>query len=416
MTQDRKDAGARPGWRGPGSAKPAKGSQKSKASKVSENMTTEVHATTEKSRVPAELQQEILNIYKHTFSGLTEGGIEPLKLLLQGVKQALYERDFERAFGRQDYLEAYAFRWSPSRALCYLSILVDLQDHLSESFLFRSITHNKHSSTDSTSKDKVTLSIFSPASHVVSLGGGAAEVVAFGGLLRYLMQNSMKAVQDTEESSVAGVIEAMTISDNPPSTKIGILLLDTAAWGDVIYKLSSTLTTPPPLSKYASASARASNAPLLTAGVLNPTFQQNNLLTMNKSSLESALGQQPLLITLLFTLNELYTTSITATTAFLLNLTGATVTGTILLVVDSPGSYSEATVGKDKKKYPMQWLMDRTLLGDHKDRGKGKGDEDGPEWEKLMGDESRWFRMPEELKYPISLENMRYQIHLFRRL
>jgi 25S rRNA (uracil2843-N3)-methyltransferase len=338
-----------------------------------------------------------------------------LKPLLQEVKQALFERDFERAFGRQDYLEAYAFRWSPSRALCYLSIFVDLQDHLTESFLFRSMAHNKRSSADDTSEDKFGPSISDPASHVACLGGGAAEVVAFGGLLKYLIQNPMDVVQDTEESSVTGAMDAMKMSDNPP-TKIGVLLVDTAAWGDVIHKLSSTLTTPPPLSKYASATAKASNAPFLPAGVFNPTFQRDNLLAMNKSSLELALGQQPILITLLFTLNELYTASITATTAFLLNLTAATATGTLLLVVDSPGSYSEATIGKDKKKYPMQWLMDRTLLGEQKDGGKRKGDDGGAEWDKLVTDESRWFRMPEELKYPISLENMRYQVHLFRRL
>jgi 25S rRNA (uracil2843-N3)-methyltransferase len=134
---------------------------------------------------------------------------------------------------------------------------------------------------------------------------------------------------------------------------------------------------------------------------------------MSTPQLQESLGEQPLLITLLFTLNELYTSSITQTTAFLLKLTAATVQGTVLLVVDSPGSYSEATVGKDKKKYPMQWLMDRTLLGD---QGAAREERDAPKWEKVMGDESRWFRMPEKLKYPISLENMRYQIHLFRRL
>jgi 25S rRNA (uracil2843-N3)-methyltransferase len=412
MIQGKKDAGSRPGWRGPGLTKTSKGPQKPKASKFSENRTSEASSVSEESRVPVELQQQILNIFKHTFPSLSQGGVDALKPLLQEVKQALFERDFERAFGRQDYLEAYAFRWSPSRALCYLSILVNLQDHLGETSLFSSIAHNKRSSTDGTSEDKFGPSLSNPTSHVACLGGGAAEVVAFGGLLKYLMPNSIKVVQNMEESSVTGAIEAMTISDNSPSTKIAILLLDTAAWDSVIHALISTLTTPPPLSKYASASARASNTPLLPPGTLSAAFQRSNLLSMSTSQLQASLGHKPLLITLLFTLNELYTTSITAATAFLLNLTAATAPGTMLLVVDSPGSYSEATVGKDKK-YPMQWLMDRTLLGEGEKGGK---EEDGPGWEKLVADESRWFRMPEEMKYPISLENMRYQIHLFRRL
>ena len=57
----------------------------------------------------------------------------------------------------------------------------------------------------------------------------------------------------------------------------------------------------------------------------------------------------------------------------------------------------------------MKWLVDHVLLGE----GEGK---DGAEWEKIVEDDSRWFRLPEGLSYPIALENMRYQIHLYRRL
>ena len=37
-------------------------------------------------------------------------------------------------------------------------------------------------------------------------------------------------------------------------------------------------------------------------------------------------------------------------------------------------------------------------------------------WEKVVDEESKWFRLPPGLRYPIELENMRYQIHLYRRL
>jgi 25S rRNA (uracil2843-N3)-methyltransferase len=393
-------------------AKASKSSQKSRAQKASDSKPSNSSAVGV-SQVPAELQQQILNIYKHAFSSLSEGGADALKPLLQEVKQALFERDFERAFGREDYLEAYAFRWSPSRALCYVSILVDLQDFLGDTLPVCTTEDRKHQSKDEPNVENTGLSGPCPTIHVACLGGGAAEVVAFGGLLKYLIQGYNPSIQGAEMPSTSEAMEAMTISDDLPTSEIGILLLDAAAWGNVIDKLSSTVTSPPPLSKYASASAKASNTPLLPVGSLNATFQRSNLLSMSTSQLRESLGPQQLLITLLFTLNELYTSSITQTTAFLLNLTAATAKGTMLLVVDSPGSYSEATVGMDKKKYPMQWLMDRTLLGN---QSAARGEEDVPKWEKLVGDESRWFRMPEELKYPISLENMRYQIHLFRRL
>ncbi|KAL9001813.1 MAG: hypothetical protein Q9188_005227, partial [Gyalolechia gomerana] len=89
-----------------------------------------------------------------------------------------------------------------------------------------------------------------------------------------------------------------------------------------------------------------------------------------------------------------------------------------------PGSYSTVGVngtgtdgegkgngnGKGGKKYPMQWLLDHTLL----EAVNGVGNKDG-KWEKVHGEESRWFRLGEELRYPISLEDLRMQVHVYRR-
>ncbi len=182
--------------------------------------------------------------------------------------------------------------------------------------------------------------------------------------------------------------------------------------------------------------------------------------------------EEPLLVTLLFTLNELYTAAgVGPTTAFLRRLSAAACPGTLLLVVDSPGSYSEAAVGRgggaggEKRRYPMQWLLDHTLLRQDPPglgRGRGReengarrrekgtvqeegkeeeeeeqkdpppvrsnnGDDDGDHddteagegapvmaWEKLESADSVWFRLADGLRYPIQLENMRYQMHLYR--
>jgi 25S rRNA (uracil2843-N3)-methyltransferase len=53
----------------------------------------------------------------------------------------------------------------------------------------------------------------------------------------------------------------------------------------------------------------------------------------------------------------------------------------------------------------MQWLLDHTLI---------ETETPGYSWEKLQSDESIWFRLPEDLSYPIALEDMRYQMHLYR--
>ena len=85
----------------------------------------------------------------------------------------------------------------------------------------------------------------------------------------------------------------------------------------------------------------------------------------------------------------------------------------MLLVVDSPGSYSTVSLNGADKNYPMQWLLDHTLLAD---TSGGKAKEEVRMWEKVQEDDSRWFRLDDRLSYPIELENMRMQLHLYRRL
>jgi 25S rRNA (uracil2843-N3)-methyltransferase len=133
--------------------------------------------------------------------------------------------------------------------------------------------------------------------------------------------------------------------------------------------------------------------------------EQADVLDWDEQTATSKAGHVDL-TTIMFTLNELYSTSVPKTQRFLNNLTKSMKLGSLLLVVDSPGSYSTVSINGAEKKYPMQWLLDHTLLG---------SDPEQALWEKTLTDESKWFRVPEGLQYPIELENMRYQIHLFRR-
>ncbi|PVH74140.1 hypothetical protein DL98DRAFT_358053, partial [Cadophora sp. DSE1049] len=341
--------------------------------------------------VPLKLQQLALNIFKDTFPEVLTS--DSLPVLLQEVKGRLYERDFEGAFGRKDYLEAYSVRWSPSRALCYQSILLDLQQYLAE--IFPACQSEK-------ATDVASL-------RAIAFGGGAAEVVAFGAFLRH--------VRDTTQPQTIQVAPLKNGSSFAPP-EIDLVLVDSADWKDVSLKLSSGLTTTPILSKYANAAAREANIPLLNVGSLKSTFVMENALELDWQRLLDLVGEEQALITLLFTLNELYTASISRTTKFLLNITSAVKPGTLLLIVDSPGSYSETTVGpagdtETPKKYPMKWLLEHALLGTETPRGQ---ESQINLWEKVVSDDSRWFRIHESLRYPIPLENMRYQLHLYRRI
>jgi 25S rRNA (uracil2843-N3)-methyltransferase len=410
----------RPGWKGPSYVRkvPKPAPRPTPSSKNSESPIAD-------QIIPVEQQQVLLNVFRNAFPASAD--FEALKPTLQEVKNALFERDFARAFGKEEYLDAYSCRWSPSRCLCYSYVIADLVKEFEDEDVVRRILglQEKDMDEDEESIEDVALASTSAANgtsqngqrvaRIVCFGGGAAEVVAVAGAVRYLHPTAMgKPAQISEETSITESLKSLTVMDCQTQPNVDLLLVDTAAWGDVISKLNTTITSPPPLSKYASATAKASNASLLAPGILNTSFTQQDILEASIDNLGTLIGADPTLLTLLFTLNELYTHSISLATAFLLNITRLAPKGSLLLVVDSPGSYSETTVGKDgeKKKYPMHWLMDHTLLEKHSKRGE----QDTPAWEKLVGDESRWFRLDEGLRYPISLENMRFQVHLFKRL
>lgn len=261
---------------------------------------------------------------------------------IQAVKGHLYHRQFAEAFSKPEYLRAYALRWSASRSLAYAEIFDEVISHLDRE-----------------------------PRQVMSIGGGAgAELVGFAAWKR------------------------------SHSGTLSVQLVDIAEWADVIAKLYTNITTPPTLSKYASAAAVSRNSVFLSAEDFKTAFSLNNVL---EDTMEF---QQYDLVTLMFTLNELYATSM-AKTQQVLKRVNAMKTGSLLLVVDSPGSYSTITLNGADKRYPMHWLLDHTMLGNGKEE---------PLWQKVISQESKWFRLQPGLEYPTDLENMRYQIHLYKRL
>ncbi|KAG5977089.1 hypothetical protein E4U56_000493 [Claviceps arundinis] len=345
-------------------------------------------------------QQILLDIFSDAFSTVLSSDRFPV--LLQEIKQALYQREFSTAFGNEAYLEAYAARWSPTRALCYASIFMDIQEHLDgmpssgrtgtgdlpiptegpnstsseeQQQVLESGQESQHGDEEASGPGPSHLNSL----RMLCIGGCAAEHVAFAS---YIQASNNRHGQLT--------------------------LLDSGPWAPITTLLQNSVTSPPALSKYASAAMRDSNKALLDSNQFHCAFTQANVLDLAKDQLAEVIGSQPQIVTLLFTLNELYTgAGIGKTSTFLRTLGSVLPAGSLLLVVDSPGSYSEAAVGKEKKKYPMQWLLDHTLL---------QSEEKTPAytWERLESHDSLWFRLPEELRYPIPLESMRYQLHLYR--
>lgn len=317
-------------------------------------------------------QQRILTLFSDAFNPVLSS--DSFTATLQSIKQSLFNRDFEAAFGSEENLQAYAARWSPTRALCYLSIFEAIASHVDDIAALPDSSPSPETPADEASSHNSRV-----VKKFLCIGGCAAEHIAFASHLHQIASNGI------------------------------LTLLDAGPWGQVVDLLQKQATSPPVLSKYASAAIKAANTPLLEDGQLSTTFSENDVLAMDKEALEELLGPEPLTVTLMFTLNELYTNGgIGKTTKFLKLLGEILPDRSLLLVVDSPGSYSEAAVGKEKKRYPMQWLLDHTLM-DVRTASKDY------EWEKLESHDSIWFRLSEELSYPIQLENMRYQMHLYQR-
>ena len=310
-------------------------------------------------------QLRLVDVFARTFA--EELSAPDLDNTLQQIKGDLYKRNFGAAFGQQERLAVYAARWSPTRALCYASIFNGLAEQLSS--VFHEVggkgTEDKLSGEDA---DR-------PRLKIVSVGGGAAELASFA---TFLGNSEVPAGE--------------------------ITLVDSGPWDSVVDRLHHGLTTAPPLPDFASAAAIASNKPFLSPDSLRTSFHQHDILLLDSDSLGRLLGMSPVVVTLLFTLNELYTSGgIGRTTSFLLNLGARLARGSLLLVVDSPGSYAEAAVGGSSKRYPMRWLLEHALLT----TAAGK-------WERVETCDSVWFRLADSLRYPITLENMRYQLHLYR--
>ena len=421
----------------------------------------------------------------------------PVAETLQRIKQALYNRDFQTVFFNSDpaILQAYAARWSPSRTLGYLDIFHRILPETC--WRLRGFPYDEWESKSECGVEPRVSDVNKKEGNedengvkLVALGGGAGgEVVAlaglwdvlFGSLWSKLLQQRPRAgvgnytgmaQSSTTANSANGILWSSSDSDakhsddeqnehhtglHPRTTKsppcFHITALDIADWSSVLDTLTQHATS-------------SLNIPV---NALTYSFHQTDLL-----SPDSTFGSQPAdspttgspnkddispaptslsiidetmseanIITLAFTLNELYAVSIAKTQAFLLRLTKQVKREGVLVVVDSPGTYSTVGLGRrgedsKTKKYPMAWLLDHALLkvapgvlsapdDANADNCTGTSGQRGlkPLWKKRkdLSSESQWFRLPKDdscrttrLSYPLQLENMRYQVHVFERV
>ena len=375
-----------------GTASKQKSKAPNKAKKPSGTPSKPSTSSTAASALPAPpiaLCQKLLSTFRTAFPSTFD---DHLHTHLQEIKKHLFNREFELAFGRQELLEAYAIRWSASRALGYVKIFEEAFSFLDSCDVSQEAETAPGSQNQPSREGEKEEGQTNPSTKtVICLGGGAgAEFVALAGF--WQSQNT------TEHLMVHAV--------------------DFAPWSNTLQKLYQAVTTAPPISAYASASVRAASAPLVSPQQLSYQFSHFNVLEAeHEAELIKLIGEADVL-TLMFTLNELYNSSLGRTQRILQLVTEYARDGAVLVVVDSPGSYAEVSVGKEgnQKTYPMHFLLDYTLIGDGATAGENKGGTSVKAWKKVVDEQSRWFRLPEDLKYPIELENMRFQTHIYTRI
>jgi 25S rRNA (uracil2843-N3)-methyltransferase len=166
-------------------------------------------------------------------------------------------------------------------------------------------------------------------------------------------------------------------------TLLDIVCIDLADWSTVHESLSNFVTSVWPSS-------------------ISTRFLQGDVLAIDSSSTLDMASFD--LVTIMFTLAELFTSSRTRTIALLGYLTHHCKPGCLLLIVDSASSYSDLAVGTSGNIYPTNMVVDHFLLG-------------SSSWIKDDGEDSRWYRLVQLLEkhYPLQLEDARYFWRLYRR-
>ena len=329
---------------------------------------------------PAQSEQEILTIFRRTFSHVFTN---TLNQSLQEIKGHLYSRDYLRAFGSEKYLQAYAVRWSPSRALAYRTIFLDTCPDVRRVF-------NLYEESSSLPVE------------IVCIGGGAgAEVVGAAAAMKDLAQESWKGrggggsgISDKGDVSVGEGVSGDTSGKcGYRLPRLHITAIDISPWSTILSSIVTTLTT-----------SSGIQPPFVSPDAFSVSFTQGDILSGETAS---KITKSTSLITLLFTTNELFTQSTTKATAFLSSMGDRVSIGALLVVVESAGDYSTVKVGE--REYPMPWLLDLILVGRQDEESTGA-------WKKLVAEDSLWYRLPKgKLKYPIELENMRYMVRIYQR-
>ncbi|KFY30039.1 hypothetical protein V493_02162 [Pseudogymnoascus sp. VKM F-4281 (FW-2241)] len=387
----------RPGWSGPGYTK--KGGKHIPRPPPAPKPVV-IPPGDEHQALEAHDQQLLLDVVRKAFPKCEE--VEALKVVLGEVEEAMKKGDWQIAFGDAEKREAWVVMWGAERAVWFANLLVKVVETLEDDPLFAKLrgkeendeeeVEEEEEKDDEDEDDKEPL-------RVVSFGGGPAEVLALGGVIRHFRSDAHGKSKAELESSD---------SDSDAGQIIDLNLANTVNWTREVSTSLAALLSPPTLSKYASASAIANSAPFLAKSALVPEMHRFSALEASQEEVGELVGEEAALITLFYTVADLAATSVAKTVALLLKLTIAAPKGSLVVVFD----HAEE---EGKKGYPLRYLLDMAFLGK---KPSGEDEDEGvkPAWKMLLAEDDRVVKVSDGLRYAMGLETAKAQVYVFRRL
>ncbi|OZJ05754.1 hypothetical protein BZG36_01327 [Bifiguratus adelaidae] len=177
-------------------------------------------------------------------------------------------------------------------------------------------------------------------------------------------------------SELIGISAAMLWASSPDQ-QISLHMQDIGEWDGVLQDLE-----------------KAARSSWNLQDQITCTFEQGDILEptdQRKSEI-----QQAKMITFMFVLNELFKDKSRAI-RLIQDVIKDMARGSYLLVVDSAGSFSHLQIGG--KQYMVYFLLDALK-----------------ELETVVSYDAKWYRFPDDLTYPVDLQNMRYFLRLYRKM
>lgn len=186
------------------------------------------------------------------------------------------------------------------------------------------------------------------------------------GLRDGMRVNSIGGGAGSELSGMQHLVEEIGLSD------VQLSLIDIGKWDKVVNRLQTEFKD----------------------GV-DVEFLNKNVLSDSSISYEGVD-----MITILFTISELFIQSKKSTLQLLNKITEQSKPGTKLVVAESVG-LSNIQVGGGGREYPLTMILDHTLQS---------------KWNKVCSEDSKWFRLSESIDYPIKLENARCIVRIYEKI